>query len=68
LPYNPTSPTLESLDEDASVSDDQVSLNFFQTHAAVVSLMPLKKSNKIIIDSGASTCGTGIKSQLKGAF
>ena len=64
-PYMPTSPQLESID-DTSASGDQVFLNYFQTHTAVVSLMSLKKSqHKIIIDSGASTCGTGIKSQLQ---
>jgi hypothetical protein len=61
----PTSPQLESIN-DPDLSDDQVSLNYFQTHTAAVSLMSLKKSqHKIIIDSGASTCGTGIKSQLQ---
>ena len=64
-PYMPASPQLESID-DTSASDDQVSLNYFQTHTAAVSLMSLKKrQHKIIIDSGASTCGTGIKSQLQ---
>jgi hypothetical protein len=68
-PYMPTSPQtspqLESIN-DPVLSDDQVSLNYFQTHTAAISLMSLKKSqHKIIIDSGASTCGTGIKSQLQ---
>jgi hypothetical protein len=64
-PYEPTSPQLESIN-DPDLSDDQVSLNYFQTHTAAVSLMSLKKSqHKIIIDSSASTCGTGIKSQLQ---
>jgi hypothetical protein len=64
VPHNPTSPQLESID-DPSLSDDQMSLNFFQIHTAAVSLMSKKSQNKIIIDSGASTCGTGIKSQLQ---
>jgi hypothetical protein len=64
-PYMPTSPQLESIN-DPDLSDDQVCQNYFQTHTAAVSLMSLKKSqHKIIIDSGASTCGTGIKSQLQ---
>jgi hypothetical protein len=64
-PYMPPSPQLESIG-DTSSSGDQVSLNYFQTHTAAVSLMSLKKSqHKIIIDSGASTFGTGIKSQLQ---
>jgi hypothetical protein len=61
----PISPQLESIN-DPDLSDDQMSLNYFQIHTAAVSLMSLKKSqHKIIIDSGASTCGTGIKSQLQ---
>ena len=36
-------PTLYLIDENTSISDDQVSLNFFQTHTAAVSLMSLKK-------------------------
>ena len=35
-----------------------MSLDLFQTHTSLMSLK--KNQNKIIIDSGATTCGTGI--------